>query len=131
MPATGTAAACSNVRRAGFMTKCRSLPSTYSAQALMLVTPGGTKGLAFQRRIATGGISTSTSGGEGTAPSWVRLVRRGNTITASRSDDGVNWTTIGSETFSMAATVHVGIAVTSHDNAVLASATFENIAVGR
>jgi regulation of enolase protein 1 (concanavalin A-like superfamily) len=115
--------------KAGVM--IRETLAANSAQALMLVTPGGTKGLAFQRRIATGGISASTSGGEGTAPSWVRLVRRGNTITASRSDDGVTWTTIGSETFSMAATVYVGIAVTSHDNAVLASATFENVAVGR
>ena len=102
-----------------------------SSQAFMLVTPGGTKGLAFQRRVATGGTSISTSGGEGTAPSWVRLVRTGNTITAARSADGVTWTTVGSETFAMTSTVYVGIAVTSHDNAVLASATFENVAVGR
>src|SRR5437867_2598778 len=32
-PATGTAAACSNVRPTGFGTKFRSLPATYSAKA--------------------------------------------------------------------------------------------------
>ena len=81
--------------------------------------------------MATGGISTGTSGGGGTAPSWVRLVRSGNTITASRSSDGVTWTTVGSDTFSMGQTVYVGVAVTSHDNAVLATATFDQVAVTR
>ena len=35
-----------------------------SAHAFMLVSAG--KGLAFQRRVANGGLSTSTSGGTGT-----------------------------------------------------------------
>jgi regulation of enolase protein 1 (concanavalin A-like superfamily) len=115
--------------KAGVMIRETLAPE--SAQALMLVTPAGVKGLAFQRRVATGGMSTSTSGGEGTPPSWVRLVRTGNTITASRSGDGVNWTTVGTDTFTMAATVYIGVAVSSHDNAVLAAATFDNVAVTR
>ena len=115
--------------KAGVMIRDTLAPD--SAQAMMLVTPGGTKGLAFQRRVATGGLSTGTSGGGGTAPSWVRLVRSGNTITASRSSDGVTWTTVGSDTFSMGQTVYVGVAVTSHDNAVLATATFDQVAVTR
>jgi len=65
--------------------------------ALMLVSPG--KGLAFQRRAAGGGLSTSTTGGAGTAPAWVKLSRRGNVITASRSADGVAWIVVGSDTF--------------------------------
>lgn len=115
--------------KAGVM--IRETLSADSAQAMMLVTPGGTKGLAFQRRVATGGISTNTSGGGGTSPAWIRLVRTGNTITASRSHDGVTWTVVGSDTFAMGQTVYVGVAVTSHDNAVLATATFDNVAVSR
>jgi regulation of enolase protein 1 (concanavalin A-like superfamily) len=102
-----------------------------SAQAIMLVTPGGTKGLAFQRRVSDGGLSTSTGGGGGTAPAWVRLVRTGNVITASRSADGVTWTVVGSDSFAMGQTVYVGIALSSHDNTVVATATFDNISITR
>ena len=98
-----------------------------SAHALMLVSPG--KGLAFQRRVAAGGLSASTSGGSGTAPAWVKLERRGTTISAYRSGDGVNWTFVGADTFAMAAQVHVGLAVSSHVTGRLATATFEQVTV--
>jgi hypothetical protein len=96
-----------------------------AAHAMMLVSPG--KGLAFQRRVATWGESTNTSGGAGTAPAWVKLERRGNTITAYRSADGVAWTHVGSDTFSMSSSVYVGLAVTSHDASRLATVTFDNV----
>jgi hypothetical protein len=75
------------------------------------------------------GESTNTSGGAGTAPAWVKLERRGNTITAYRSADGVAWTLVGSDTFVMPATVYVGLAVTSHDPSRLATVTFDNVSV--
>jgi regulation of enolase protein 1 (concanavalin A-like superfamily) len=115
--------------KAGVMIR-GSLAAT-SAQATMLVTPGGTKGLAFQRRVNDGGLSTSTSAGGGTAPAWVRLVRTGNVISASRSQDGVTWTFVGSDSFAMGQTVYVGIALSSHDNTVVATATFDNISITR
>ena len=96
-------------------------------QAFMLVSLG--KGAAFQRRTAAGGISTSTSGGSSTAPRWVRLSRRGATITASLSADGRAWTTVGSDTFSIGDTLLVGLGVSSHDSAVLATGTFDGVAV--
>src|SRR5215467_565210 len=83
-----------------------------SRQAFMLVSPG--KGLAFQRRVDTGGLSTSTSGGLLTAPYFVKLTRSGATITASESPDGSSWTTVGSDTFAMPQTIYVGLAVSSH-----------------
>jgi len=98
-----------------------------SAHALMLVSPG--KGLAFQRRTAMWGASTSTAGGDGVAPQWVKLERRGSTITAFRSADGVSWTLVGSDTFSMGPSVYIGLALTSHDNTRLATATFQNVTV--
>ena len=100
-----------------------------SAHAFMIVTPSDVKGLAFQRRTSTGGISTHTAGGGGTPPAWVRLTREGSTISAYRSPDGFNWTFVGSDTIAMGATIHVGLAVTSHNNTMLATATFDSVSV--
>jgi regulation of enolase protein 1 (concanavalin A-like superfamily) len=111
--------------KAGVMIRERL--DTDAPQALMLVSPG--KGLAFQRRIASGGLSTSTSGGSGSAPAWVKLERRGATITAFRSVDGVTWTLVGSDTFTMASEVYVGLAVSSHVAGRLATATFDQVTV--
>lgn len=98
-----------------------------SAHAFMLVSAG--KGLAFQRRVASGGLSTSTGGGAGVAPAWVKLERRGNVISAFSSADGATWTLVGSDTFTMPTTVYAGLAVSSHDNTRLAAATFDNVIV--
>ena len=100
-----------------------------SAQAFMLVSPS--KGLAFQRRVASGGASTSTGGGAGTAPVWLRLTRTGDVITAYRSADGSTWTLVGTQTIAMASTVHIGLAVSSHRDGTLASATFQSVAVSQ
>lgn len=98
-----------------------------AAHGFMLVSPG--KGLAFQRRVAAGGLSTNTAGGTGTAPAWVKLERRGNVLTAYRSDDGATWRLVGSDTFTMPDTVYVGLALTSKDNTRLAIATFDSVVV--
>ncbi len=98
-----------------------------SAHAFMLVSAG--KGLAFQRRTATGGETTSTSGGGGAAPRYVKLARVGRTITASTSADGRSWTVVGHDTFNMMSTVYVGLAVSSHDATKEAQATFEQAGV--
>ena len=115
--------------KAGVMIRETLAPD--SPHAMMIVTPGGTKGLAFQRRVSTSGISTHTSGGGGMAPAWVKLERQGTTISAYRSADGAAWTLVGRETFAMRSTVHVGLVVSSHDNAVLARATFDRVSVTR
>ncbi len=87
------------------------------------------KGIAFQRRSATGGITTHSSGGTGAAPVWLLMERRGSTFTASRSADGVTWTLIGSAAITMTPSVYVGLAVTSHAPTVLATAKFANVQV--
>ena len=97
--------------------------------AFMLVSPG--KGLAFQRRTATGGQSTHTSGGSGTAPYWLKLTRDGSTVSAYRSLDGTNWSQVGSDTIAMGSTIYVGVAVSSHVYGVTARARFEGTVVSR
>ena len=98
-----------------------------SANAMMLVTPSN--GLRFQRRLTTGGVSTSTSGGIVTAPYWVKLVRSGSGLTGYKSADGVTWTQVGTVSIPMAGNVFIGLAVTSHNNPVLCAAVFDNVTV--
>jgi regulation of enolase protein 1 (concanavalin A-like superfamily) len=115
-----------NWTKAGVM--MRESLAAGSRQALMLVSPG--KGLAFQRRVNTNDVSTNTAGPFAAAPYWVRLTRAASTITASVSPDGVTWTTVGSDTFAMPATIYVGIAVSSHVAGTLATAAFASTAIG-
>jgi endonuclease/exonuclease/phosphatase family metal-dependent hydrolase len=98
-----------------------------SRHAFMLVSPG--RGLAFQRRTATGGTSTHTAGGSGASPYFVKLSRNASTFTAEKSIDGVSWTTVASQSITMASTIYVGMAVSSHVDGVLANATFERTVV--
>jgi len=114
--------------KAGVMIRTSLAPD--SAHGFMIVTPNGsTKGLAFQRRTVTGGASTHTAGGDGGPPRWVKLTRAADMLFAYQSPDGSNWTLVGSDTVAMGATVYAGLAVTSHNNGALATATFDNVSV--
>ena len=86
-------------------------------------------GLAFQRRTTAGGESSHTAGPAGAVPYWVRLQRTGNSITSFVSTNGTSWTNIGSQAITMASDVYVGLAVTSHNNTVLCTSTFDNVSV--
>ena len=111
--------------KAGVM--IRQSGAANAAQAMMLVSPG--KGLAFQRRTADGGLTTNTAGGSGTAPVWVKLERRGSTVKAYRSANGNAWTLVGSDSIAWTGGVIAGLALTSHDNSRLATATFDSVTV--
>jgi regulation of enolase protein 1 (concanavalin A-like superfamily) len=95
--------------------------------AMTIVTPSN--GRRMQFRSSTGGSSTDVNGGSGGVPVWVRLVRSGNTFISYRSADGVTWTQISSRSISMGTNVYIGLAVTSHTNSALSTATFTNVAV--
>jgi len=110
--------------KAGVMIRESLAPG--AKHAFVLVSAA--KGLAFQRRISTGGSSASTSGGAGAAPRWLRLTRASSTVTAFASSDGTSWTKIGSASISMATDVYIGLAVTSHVDGTLATAQFDHVA---
>jgi regulation of enolase protein 1 (concanavalin A-like superfamily) len=109
--------------KAGVM--IRETLNANSTHASMYITPGS--GAAFQSRAATGGTSTSTSTAGLVAPYWVQVVRSGNTFTASRSPDGISWTTEGSVTITMGANVYIGLAVCSHVDGTLCTATMDHV----
>lgn len=111
--------------KAGVMIRERLDPS--SPHGFMLVSAG--KGLAFQRRTVAAGLSTSTSGGAGVAPAWVRLEREGSTIRAFSSTDGISWSLVGSDTIPMQASVFAGLGVSSHTVSATATATFDRVTI--
>ena len=81
----------------------------------------------FTYRTGTGG-STSYASGTGTAPFWVKLVRSGNSFTGYASQNGVDWSQVGSsQTIAMAQNVYIGLAVTANNNSLLATGTFDSV----
>jgi RHS repeat-associated protein len=98
--------------------------------AMTCVTPGN--GVAFQRRLATGGTSSNnhTGGGSAALPHWVRITRTGTTVSGYRSADGITWTLAASDTVTFSqATIYAGLAVTAHTNAAVSTATFINVSL--
>jgi regulation of enolase protein 1 (concanavalin A-like superfamily) len=98
-----------------------------SRHALLDSRPG--TGIEFLVRSATSGSTVVAGSGTQAFPSWLRLARTGQSIVASVSADGSTWSVVGTETVTMASTVYVGLAVTSHDLALLNTAAFDNVAV--
>jgi len=87
-------------------------------------------GIQFMVRKTTGGTATSNLVlAARTAPQWVKLIRSGTTCSAYTSRDNATWELLGTDTVSMATTVYIGLAVTSHVNTALGTATFDNVSV--
>jgi hypothetical protein len=98
-----------------------------SPHASVFATPQ--KGVAFQRRLTQNGPSVHTPGPATTAPVWLQLQRTGDVIAAySRKATTDPWAKIGEETIAgLAAVPFVGMAVTSHSDGRVASASFSGV----
>jgi regulation of enolase protein 1 (concanavalin A-like superfamily) len=83
-------------------------------------------GRVFQWRNAANGNGQSVTVA-GSAPYWLRLARSGDRYTGFTSTDGSAWTQIGSAVFPMGRSAYIGLAVTSHAQGTLCSATFTNV----
>jgi len=111
--------------KAGVM--IRESLDTNSTFAMVAVTPG--QGITFERRDNTGAWHNSTTIAGLTAPYWVRVVRNGNTFAGYLSTNGLSWKPIDSDTISMSASVHIGLAVTSHNDGTICTATFKDVLI--
>jgi glucose/arabinose dehydrogenase/PKD repeat protein len=98
-----------------------------SPHGFLLVS--SSRGIAFQRRLVLGDSSIGTTQSEGTAPVWVRLVREGIRLSAYRSDDGVSWVYVDSDSIPMSDTVLIGIAITAHTDDALATGEVDSIRI--
>jgi len=57
----------------------------------------------------------------------VKLVRSGTSFSGHTSSNGANWVLVGTDTIPMAASAYIRLAVTSHNNSVVATATLDNV----
>jgi regulation of enolase protein 1 (concanavalin A-like superfamily) len=73
--------------------------------------------------------SKSDRVGRDSAPRWLRLTRKGDSIAASISPDGQRWTKAGAVRIKMSKRIYIGLGVTSWDNAALATSVFDNVRV--
>lgn len=112
--------------KAGVMLRESRAPG--SRFALMMMTPGA-NGASFQYRTATDGNAGPSNSADKVTflPRWVRISRRGNVISGYHSVDGNTWTFSNSVTLNLPGTIRAGLAVTSHANGTLATASFTNI----
>jgi chitodextrinase len=87
-------------------------------------------GFSFQWRAATNGTTTSTIATGFSAPYWVKLQRTGNSFSAYRSADGSSWTQVGTATtVTMASSVYIGLAATSHLAGTLGTSSISNLSI--
>jgi regulation of enolase protein 1 (concanavalin A-like superfamily) len=110
--------------KAGVM--IRATLAADAANASMFVA--ASKPHAFQRRTAPGGTTITTNVQE-QGPSWVKLARRGATITAFTAPDGATWTVIGTQTMTLPASFYVGIAVSGVNATLATTAVIDNVTV--
>ncbi|MCK0148354.1 malectin domain-containing carbohydrate-binding protein, partial [Arenibacter sp. F26102] len=109
-----------------------------SAMAMMIMAPNpnntGIPAYSFQYRPTKGGTLgtgnyTAPAPAPGGFPHYLRLVRSGNTLTAYVSETNGSWVQVGSTSIPMGQSIFVGLATTSHNDGVLASAVYENVQV--
>jgi len=109
--------------KAGVM--IRETLNANAANSFIAVTPGN--GITWQTRSTTGSATVNSAVGSLGSPYWLKLVWGGNTFTGYRSPDGVTWTPQGTNTINMASNAYVGLALASHNNSTLCTATFDNV----
>jgi len=102
----------------------QSLKTASPQVSLGLLASGG---LELEHRART--ESHLERGGHTGAPSWLRLLRQGDVITAYHSGDGTNWTSLGAHTVHLPARVYIGLGVTSFNHAALSTALFDEVNV--
>jgi regulation of enolase protein 1 (concanavalin A-like superfamily) len=110
--------------KAGIM--LRDNLATDSAFAHMLISAGYEAALQWRYgddwNAAWSGSGPTASG----FPVWLRLTRTGAVVSGDWSTDGVSWSNVGTISPQIGNTAYVGLAVTSHDNSQITTATFDN-----
>jgi regulation of enolase protein 1 (concanavalin A-like superfamily) len=113
--------------KAGVMLRETLEPS--SAHVILDVRPGGF--VEFMIRPATGAETTFITGIQASFPVSLRLERTGSLVTSYVMTTGSTWTALGSVNVSFQAQLEVGLAVTSHLEGTLTTATFNQVSVMR
>jgi autotransporter-associated beta strand protein len=112
--------------KAGVMFRESLVAGSRHAAALL-----GPSSMSFIRRGTTDGQATTGTTATAITKPWLRIVRTGNSFTASYSANGTSWTTLDqARTVSMSASVvYVGLAVCSGSTTTLSNAVFSNVSI--
>lgn len=115
-------------QKSGIMIRESLAPNAITCS--MTTGDGGVREARFGSRMATGAsMSFQTGNGYTRTPTWFRLQKAGNTITALQSTDGKTWFVVRNPvTVSMANTCYVGLAVASN-NSNVNTARFDSVTV--
>jgi regulation of enolase protein 1 (concanavalin A-like superfamily) len=114
--------------KAGIMVRESLLPDARNT----FVAISAKHGAAQQLRAQTNTPTTSAKMEGPAAPCWLKLQRTGDDVTGSFSTDGVTWEKFATVALpNLPATVHAGLAVTSHDNEKATTATIDQIKLNR
>ncbi len=107
----------------------RASTAANSVFAMAALSP--LQGVVFSSRATTGAVTTNTFSTGKKVPSWVRLIRSGNTFTAWYSTNttsvpaNVAWTMLGTpKTLTMPSAMLAGLAVNGHSSVGLATGSF-------
>ena len=122
--------------KAGIMMRNNLAPGAAHAGLFISPNPNGIggPGYSYQPRISDGAAMTiqSYTGPtliQGGTPHYLRIVRSGNNFTAYVSSTNGNWTQAGTQQITMGTTIYVGLATTSHNDAVLTDASYSEVSV--
>ena len=127
--------------KAGVMFRDSVLPVSGGGSAAgaicvdLVATPSN--GVSLQWRSATGGASSSIQAAGVAAPTashpvWLKLVKNGSNYAGYYSSNGPAWTEVGSTVVTLSNVEYLaGLAVASHNNGTLTTATFDNVERGR
>jgi hypothetical protein len=96
--------------------------------AFALLTWSAAQGVRFTTRDSIGKTANASVGPTGLVlPCWLNVSRNRDTIRASVSQDGVNWTTAGSKVLKLNRLAYIGMAVSSNNPEKLVTAVFDKI----
>ena len=121
--------------------RLRAIGSEGAKAGLMVrdgLTPNGahasmfyidSQGTAFQRRPTPGGSTVTTSWTAGAAPIWLKLAVRSGVVTGYRSNDGVTWTSAGTQTLTLPSPFYIGLAVSSRNDSTTVITNIDNVRV--
>jgi len=113
--------------RAGLM--ARESLTAESRFAAVFATPTLAGGF-FEYRTNEGGLSASTGSYPASFPNmWLRLQRTADAFSGFASQDGENWTQLGSITMSVSNRLYLGLAASGHSTNAPAVAQFRNFSM--
>ena len=112
--------------KAGVM--LRSSTAANARNVGLLIT--ASKLATFQTRPADGQQTVSTKAGhECGAPHWVKLERRGNTVTGFESEDGKDWQKVAESKVDLGVEIVVGVGVTAHKADAVTEAVIAQLSI--